>query len=943
MSKQKLPKRNIIPNTADIAPPTKGGHFGIQGKQSSSFGTKPNSDQKGGSGVSVADISVKKEGRIESGNIEQERLAEKTIIPEGTDELARNISSPNLQPRIISFNHAQYVNEEIFEKNGKDKTTAGLNRLNEASHLQKGIVGGSYSHYSPGKVNEGYSATGEVGSNYSVSSEQELGFYNNKEEVAEEKLSTFFGERRSSSKYLDKSEKVVRGEEAERKVVDQEFKQRWHSRVSPEKNNLFSQNQVSENNRPEDNPIGLSVGEKEEPNAERKGKIFAGKKKIKQPLGGFALATLTTVFVFGLMGWAFFGLQSKEEIEVRGVQAINYLSEAKVNLENKDFAAASTNLLSAKNEFTEAQRQLDKLGGKSLNIFKHLPGLSKVSSGKSVVDLGEDLTEAVYELSQISKLLEGVSGFLPSEAKETSGSPGENTSLVKVLNEANKHIKVARQSLLDAEKVSRDIKIEDLPEEYRGKIKTIKELLPLVNKALDDSDDFVNIFLELFGANGPRRYLLVFENNQEMRATGGFIGSYGLLKTANGKIQDLKIEGIYNPDGQLKINVVPPRPIQKISATWSTHDANWWPDFPKSARKIAWFYEKTGGPTVDGVVAITPVVLQKMLTITGPIDMPEYNKIITDKNFIQAIQQEVEVDYDKEENKPKKILADLTPKLFDKFLDFKNPRQIGRAIKVITDSLNEKHILINFNNPKIDKMVKKQGWGGEILETDGDYLAVINSNINGYKTDGVIKEVIEHKAEIKSDGTIIDTVVITRKHNGGQTEYEWWNKVNSDYLRVYVPQGSKLLEVSGQTREFNEERLAYDKLGFQRDGDVEREEKSIRVDPDSGTRIYEENGKTVFANWVYVSPQEQVVLTYKYELPFKVKIDRENKDTYSFLMQKQAGAVNSRLISKIEFPFRWRIHWLEPQGMSLDKERNILSYKSGLDRDVFLGVVFKEK
>ena len=153
---------------------------------------------------------------------------------------------------------------------------------------------------------------------------------------------------------------------------------------------------------------------------------------------------------------------------------------------------------------------------------------------------------------------------------------------------------------------------------------------------------------------------------------------------------------------------------------------------------------------------------------------------------------------------------------------------------------------------------------------------VVDTNINGYKTDGVIKETINHQAKIESDGSVVDTVSITRKHQGGHTDYEWWNKVNSDYMRIYVPRGSKLISVNGQTREFNEERLSYDKLGFQVDSDVAKEEKYMQIDSASGTRIYEENNKTVFANWVYVSPQEQATITYKYRLPFKVNVQKND-------------------------------------------------------------------
>ena len=71
-----------------------------------------------------------------------------------------------------------------------------------------------------------------------------------------------------------------------------------------------------------------------------------------------------------------------------------------------------------------------------------------------------------------------------------------------------------------------------------------------------------------------------------------------------------------------------------MSAVWTMHDANWFPNFPTSAEKVSWFYEKTGGRTVDGVIAITPELLRDLLAITGPIDMPEYDKTINADNFI---------------------------------------------------------------------------------------------------------------------------------------------------------------------------------------------------------------------------------------------------------------------------------------------------------------------
>lgn len=675
------------------------------------------------------------------------------------------------------------------------------------------------------------------------------------------------------------------------------------------------------------------------------------KRKKNIAIFSFMMGVIGVSFFVIIIGFISFGLRSKGLVEVRGVRAINYINNAKINLQNKNFKLATTNLMSAKQEFEEAQYRIDELGGGSLDVFSHVPFLSKISSGKNVISLGNHLTEAVLHLSTTAELLLGVENPL---------EPGSNdkVSLTDIFIQAQKSIDLSKHALLEAERAGAKIKIKDLPKDYQQKIRFIKGFLPLINDSLDEFDRMEEIFLELFGHNGPRKYLIVFQNNQEMRATGGFIGSYGILETSQGKINKLKIEGIYNPDGQLKVDVIPPKPIQKISAGWSMHDANWFPDFPKSAEKISWFYEKTGGPTVDGVIAVTPVLLQKMLEVTGPLEMEKYDKTITSKNFIKEIQQQVEIDY-KDTNKnidhknsilvdgethgsdPKQILADLTPKLFAKFFELKDSRQATKAIKILLDSLGEKHILLNFSDHRIQKIIFNQGWSGEILQTEKDYLMVINSNINGYKTDGVISEKIKHQAEIKKDGSIIDTVTIVRRHNGGNTKYEWWNKVNSNYMRTYVPRGSKLILAEGQTREIDQVRLNYDKLGFQVDADIKKQEDSMDVNKNFGTRIYEEGGKTVFADWVYVSPQERVTVVYKYLLPFNVDITNGKDNRYSLLIQKQSGSVNSTIKSEIEFPFTWKTTWIEPESLKLDRRNGRLIFENILDSDQFIGAVFK--
>jgi len=196
-------------------------------------------------------------------------------------------------------------------------------------------------------------------------------------------------------------------------------------------------------------------------------------------------------------------------------------------------------------------------------------------------------------------------------------------------------------------------------------------------------------------------------------------------------------------------------------------------------------------------------------------------------------------------------------------------------------------------------------------------------------------------AEIQNDGSIVDTVTITRRHNGGDSNYEWWNKVNADYMRVYVPQGSKLLSAEGQTREFNSPPLDYNALNFKRDPQVQTEEDAMMVDEETGTRIYDSEGKTVFANWVYVSPQETVVVKYQYLLPYKISMNESTKpaDTYSLLAQKQSGSLGDKFISDITYPENYQMIWKYPDAAEIKGGRTIY-FESDLKSDKFIGIAF---
>jgi hypothetical protein len=480
---------------------------------------------------------------------------------------------------------------------------------------------------------------------------------------------------------------------------------------------------------------------------------------------------------------------------------------------------------------------------------------------------------------------------------------------------------------------------EFLPEPQRVILAALQKGVPGAAGGIEALLEQKPLLEELLGKNGPRTYLFLFQNNQELRPTGGFIGTYGILEMKEGKVRKFFIDGVFNPDGQLKESIIPPAPIQKMSGGWSLHDSNWFPHFPASAEKAIFFYEKTGGPTVDGVFTMTPSVMEHFLEITGPIDLPEYQMTVDEKNFIPAIQEQVEIKYDKEENKPKKVLADLAGVLLEKVFASPDPVTMYHLASIVVDGLNEKHMLLYTRNTETQRLIEEAGWSGEIEPTGKDYLQVVHTNINGFKTDGIIDDAIAYRVNIQENGEAIATVTITREHKGGQTPYDWWNRVNSNYMRVYVPKGATLLSATGHTEEIPQAQIDYTLVDFAIDADVVREERGIRMDNETGTRIGEEFGKTVFGNWVYVSPGEKVEVEYQYKLPFRVLPSLRGENTYSLLLQKQPGAKPAVFEAKVEYPKAWDVVWQSVPGLQAAGESDI-QVKHPLKTDQFWGVVF---
>lgn len=219
----------------------------------------------------------------------------------------------------------------------------------------------------------------------------------------------------------------------------------------------------------------------------------------------------------------------------------------------------------------------------------------------------------------------------------------------------------------------------------------------------------------LLGADSPKKYLVLFQNNMELRPTGGFIGSFALLTFDGGRLSDISVSDVYSADGQLKGHVEPPGPIKDIlgEGGWYLRDANWDPDFPTSAFKIEWFLDKEINAQVDGVIAIDLHLVQNLLSVVGPIMLPDYSKVITSQNLYQTTQEEVESEFFPGSIKKASFLTALSRQLITELENLDSNKKPESLFKIY-QSLEEGHIQIFVHDTNIQKIFNSLGYDGAV-------------------------------------------------------------------------------------------------------------------------------------------------------------------------------------------------------------------------------------
>lgn len=403
----------------------------------------------------------------------------------------------------------------------------------------------------------------------------------------------------------------------------------------------------------------------------------------------------------------------------------------------------------------------------------------------------------------------------------------------------------------------------------RSKLQDAKSIFSQTAKLFVDAQPLLKQLPDLLGNKGAKTYLVLFQNDAELRATGGFITGYALFKVEKGKMQVIKADDIYKLDGLKKKTYPAPTPILKYHKdvfNFELRDSNLSPDFSESMKQFEKMVKESipDFPEFDGIIAVDTHVLVSAIKILGEFNI--YGRVFSADNdkrcdCPKAIYELEDyatrpVAYVREERKD--IIGVLLYQIMQRALGISPSKYWGRLFQMALEEASQKHVLFYFHNTDAQKGIEAINFGGRIASTDGDYIHINDVNFAGAKSNMFIKESVKQEIKVGDDGSAVKTITISYKNPAPASNCNLeagqlcLNGILRNWIRIYTPVGATLVEFKGSEKD---------------------------------TVTYEEMGKTVFEGFMTVKPQGAAEVQLTYRLPFKLK----KGDLYKLLIQKQPG------------------------------------------------------
>lgn len=351
-----------------------------------------------------------------------------------------------------------------------------------------------------------------------------------------------------------------------------------------------------------------------------------------------------------------------------------------------------------------------------------------------------------------------------------------------------------------------------------------------------------------------KSFLVMLQNDAELRPGGGFLGQYAIVKIKNGEVVSTFVEDANLLDQRIEAKIPAPYPFYRMMQikNWKFRDSNFSPDFPTNVEKAKYFFRLAGRSTngFDGVIAVNSQVFDDVIGLTGPITVPGYSGEYTKENASRKLEEQVEKAYimnpEIDTQNRKAILKKMAPIILDKLFTVGNVTKIAELFHT---EMKNRNVMINFADPNLQRLAESVHWDGAMPEDwTGDFLMAVDANMGALKSDFYIKREMEYFVDLTQPKP---QVTLKIKYSHTAPYGDWRTSDYHSYLRLYVPEGSNFLG-------------------------------STMVSKISGGNEF---GKTYFGFMCHVLIGSETNAEIRYELPEKFALEN-----YRLLIQKQSGA-----------------------------------------------------
>jgi len=418
----------------------------------------------------------------------------------------------------------------------------------------------------------------------------------------------------------------------------------------------------------------------------------------------------------------------------------------------------------------------------------------------------------------------------------------------------------------------------------QGYVTHLDRYLPLLVPALKGAP----VLPQFLGASAPRTYLILVQNEDEIRATGGFISAVAQVTVDRGKLVELGFLDSYLVDDFSKPYPDPPAPLTKymLSELWLFRDSNWSPDYPTSARCAINLYAIGQGVMADGAIAIDQHAVRALIGALGPLHVKGVSEPVTGEGVIHIVREGWNLDEQTSDgwwSRRKDSMAAVLTAVADRVQEGIGQADLARLAIAALDVLEEKHLLVYVRDVEAASVVADVGWDGALAQGEGDALMVVDTNVGFNKANPLIRQEIEYAVDLSGPDEPYATLTVTHTHTlqrsdvecrhesvYGSSYQDMMERCYWSYMRVYVPLGASLVRAT--PHEVPAESLI-----------------SERASPAHVSVGPPELGREVFATLLLVRPAEAVKTVFEYALPSRVIRVQGEQSAYCLGVQKQPG------------------------------------------------------